>query len=426
MRRASIAIACVGCGASGVDIHVTAPPGVEQVELFVAPYPCKPGDNAPTCDRGVAWDDGGGKREGSIFILDVDESTAGILADDGSFRFTLHTDGGAADTIKRMVFVGYGDAAGAQPVAAAWLTNVALPTGSAEEWRITLDAVEPVPTTTAPPAGDTHRLHVWTRERASSSRCVVGEYWHEGMVEREFLVPPGDTDCDDIDEAKECDPYWWQTPGARPPLADASCVTNLHPTEELPTPVCLLGGPACSEVGATTQACIPVTPTHCASKAMCSETCRTSLKSCVQSMSIATVKCRIPTDDLGRPCADAATLSMDFQALVSGSQNTCLPPSFSSVVPPPAFASPATIDGVTLTVQGDPSACMADVEWTGLHGIGAVFGLVAVPFNNDTASVLGLLLEFEPAACADVAPSCTTYLPQLDDVFACGRALAVK
>ena len=60
-----------------------------RVELLLAQTYCKPGESPEMCDTGIAWDTSDGKKEGAIFLLDVDDVTTAEKLDDGSFRFTI-------------------------------------------------------------------------------------------------------------------------------------------------------------------------------------------------------------------------------------------------------------------------------------------------------------------------------------------------
>lgn len=410
-------------------------PGVERVELLLAQTYCKPGESPEMCDTGIAWDTSDGKKEGAIFLLDVDDVTTAEKLDDGSFRVRIEPSPGLPTFVERLVVLGYADDTGrTAPIAMARLNHVEIPEVG-ETWRITLGAVEAVPPKAAPPGRDAVRVHTWNGEPGSLTRCLVMEKWHDDgrMVDREFLVPPGDTDCDAV--VNECDAYWWNSPGTSSPLSEASCATNAFPAIELPnriTPPCLLGGAACSELAPTSEGCVPVKPTTCLSTKACTDLCVDDPVGCIEDHQIAAWYCQIPTQGDGKPCVDANntianTWTLDLGTLVGNSSNSCDRISLAELRPDPTFTlGSLTLGTITVSEQSNApqQGCLVPMQWNGVVAATSTVahGLVHVPFSNTTSSIVALRLQFVIDGCETLDIRCTPYIDASDDTIACGTA----
>lgn len=428
MRRLVTLCAVAGCGSStGADIRVTAPPGVARVELFVGET-CKPGGNSETCDTAVAWDLSNGKLEGEVFILDVDAVTEADPLDDTHFRIQLKAPD-PQRTLKRMVFLGYTPLVGTseQILAATVLHDVDIKTSTGEQWEIELTPIEEIPAQPSlfPPGRDVDRVHVWNRSEGALARCVVHESWRSGQVTREFLVPPGDTDCDDVDV--ECDPYYWNDPGSVSSSA-LSC-TTVGSVDAARGTSCLFGGKACSELDAVSD-CAPAVPSHCAGTKACLAGCQADLGACIGALQLATFSCTVPSDASGQPCvntsgSDFDVIPLDVSALVGGSPSNCggtvelavptLSPSFQDPLPIGTISLEQVIDPTT------PGGCHMRVKWSGSRGNTEQYPLLlAIPLDNGTVVVPSMLLSISFNSC-DTPPSCSPSIASTDDILDCAH-----
>lgn len=433
-----------GCESSAfVDIRISAPAGVERVDLFIAPNICQPGNQVPSCANALSWDESSRKVPGEIYILDVDATTTATRLDDGTFRIDLKTaqppPSDNPNHVARMLFVGYADPAGDTATSAAMLDYVDLPLKSAQQWHVELTdvvAVPPVKPTVTKPAADADRLHFWNRSADTLARCVVFERWRDGNVERDFLVPPGDTDCDD--KQNECDPFWWNAAAKPPAPVDATCLTRQYPLAGAPGTVggtCQPGGLACSETGAAgTDVCTPVSPLYCLTGGFCSPACASDLSLCIENGSIAHVRCTIPHNDLGRPCTGDDSAEVDLSLLGGSNPNlTCDLPRFARIMPPlTGFMNPTMLGSVgllaTASLQPILSGCTATLTWSGDMALDHYqVGAIAVRLSNDTTAVIGLVLDFgtDPPGTSTcnlgASMMCTTTISTNDDATHCAE-----
>ena len=116
--------------------------------------------------------------------------------------------------------------------------------------------------------GDTTRdrvgLDVWTTQAGET--CIGAENTNALRVGRgaaAFIVPEGDTDCDDVLAANECDPFGYLTENAAGDPNNLLCVTHFPVSDPAGPVACMIGGASCNEANpngvtcGTTNVCVP-------------------------------------------------------------------------------------------------------------------------------------------------------------------------
>lgn len=428
MRALALASLLVGCAEPPevVGLEIGAPSSVQRVELYIAPLSCGDDDRVThACDTQLAWDTAPRKVDGDTFILDASLVTVATRVGDGQFRIDLKpAPESRGRSIERLLVVGYPDETGAgAPNAATMLQHLELPR-EPQRWHIELGAVEPMDDTT--PTTDVQRLHMWSDEVDSPNRCIVMERWLDGgaKVRRDFLVPFGDTDCDNA--PVECDPFWFDAPVPSGP-ADAVCTVST-PLPGHSGSTCQLGAYTCSEQTTSGQACTPITPLYCLADAMCLDDCFDSGLACIN-QGLAHIVCDIYTNEQGGECVNDAPAFLGLSELAASPLADCGLPVFGAFAMPFAnLTNPGMVGPIRLTAT--PSAnmsmsCAADITWSGMPLMGGKsYGVAKVPLPNGTASILGIVVDVHFNGCNLGQPNaCYLVMKDGDSASHCGPLL---
>lgn len=319
-----VLLAAAACSsARGADLEIAVPVQADEVDVFVAPYQCS------DCDSAVGWDNSNGKRGADgVFKLDVDQVTVAQPLGNGHYRVVLV--GKDSNPVARIVIVAF--QAGTVK-AAAVLQDVVLPVHRAETWDVPLDAsVVDVPPGDPRPTSDGWRLRAWPPMQQTTSRCVVSEVFSNGMMQREFYLRPGDTDCDGVSPDKECDPFYYLDPGSAT-IDTVSCIQTF-PWPTMNNSTCMLGGMGCSEISTNPTGCVRVQPEYCAAQSLCDTTCTAALETCVHDGQISAIHCTAITPGLDVACANGYAATFTMAPLVGASMQTCDEMRFDNAQPP--------------------------------------------------------------------------------------------
>jgi hypothetical protein len=400
LATAAVAVASVACGgARGADLEITAPVAADEVALFVAPSPCAD----PECEQSVAWDTSGGKRHGdTVFLLDTDDETRATDLGGGRYRAILVGHGDRDQKVGRVLVVAFHQGV---PIASRRLQDVIVPGAGAETWNVSLAEVIDIPAGDPSPARDGWRVHAWVATGASVGRCVVTELASNGNLVRELYLRPSDTDCDGLAAARECDPFYYLDPGSAN-VDQANCVTiAAWPSGDH---TCLVGGPGCSEIATTTNACLPVTPEYCAPNAVCDSTCFGGLRACVHAGQVAAIHCTAIAVAADTPCSGTYDAPLSLAALVANSTTTCDALGFAPENRLPALQFdpawlPAATGSPSFTAQATSGAA-CDYVLTMKPAAASVFapsyyGVVDVPLSNGRHDVVPIEVLITFAAC---------------------------
>ena len=305
MRRLALTFVLAACGDHGVELSVSVPPEICadttscHVELLIAPDECREGHQVPHCDRGVAWDTATQKPDGKIFILNTDAIWTAPVDADRFARFRL--DAVASEsTIARLIVIGYH---GKSVIGMSRLTDLSIPLPRGEAWQIHLDP--PLRDIADQSHGGEDHVHIWERHDPAMSKCLVLQHPNDPAGELEFVVPPGDTDCDD--EAIECDPFWAHY------KSRADCVTLEGPIDP---GTCTIGNNSCADgISAQGGTCVQLSQEVCMVSTICRD-CPKFADDCVKGAlddafnngsDMMHVTCSYPYNAIsGAPCTDNA------------------------------------------------------------------------------------------------------------------------
>ncbi len=431
--RGVAALVCVVLGAcdDGVVIEVRPAPGTKpgSVDIYLGLDPCLKNDDPNTpCD---ALQPPGAKQalRGDVFFRDANETFTVDADADGIARLKLKSSEAGAQL---PIIVAVDDA---QSMAA-----IALDVDLDKTSRYVMELAPAKGSLgTGQPAGV--YLQIWNKMKEPKTSCLGFELVstddnNTRNVDRYFVVPKEDPDCDDFDASNfECNPLAYQATSS-PSIDKVSCVKAFAE----PVSACRLGGPGCvdgvqgSTVCGPSEFCVPNTfCTTCSNR-----TTAADLRTCLASTIAATtgtphIECGLPmqlsSDNTHLdPCEGAATFLYDATASVG----TCLDgPALiekPGAMEPLAFVDQIELPGdqngatsIMFRMRRD-SGCNYKMEWGGQAGLQAVLLEPAVArFATEQSSLL-VPIHFTVVKDGCVAPfSCHLegFTNRTDDLWRC-------
>lgn len=245
-------IAClVACGDEAIVIEVdTAAAPTETVELFVGTGAC----DEPACEAGIQPPGTASKLAGKIYFRDGAKRFTSNVDAQGVARFRLEPSD-LGDEVRFLLAVGAptGTATGAVLVKPIDPASGPLRVKAALTPVAQFDPANPVATEDG--------VQIWS-DAGGVSTCVMFQRVKDGgEIDRQFVVPDADRDCDAIDPDR-CDEYIPDASTKPTSLADARCgiVDNTQS-------YCQLGGFQCSDRTGGMGACAPMP--YCVDLAAC-------------------------------------------------------------------------------------------------------------------------------------------------------------
>ncbi len=242
-----------------IDVGST---GATSVELYVGNRRCTgPGEQGFRCDGGIAPPSIAAHLDGDVWYRD-DRIPYFAVVKDGKATFRLQAD--LATTLPIAIAVG-SKGPETSALGTATLRDVAVPVDDARIVRATLVAAGEVQPSTGSATED--RAMVWNQREDGVSSCVVVEHWSNGQVDRDFIVPPDDPDCDHI--ADECDPGAYL--GSQLASADDAVPQCLiAPTNDTTDAACKLGAFGCTDQDGPDSTCARLVKDVCVPRTFCS------------------------------------------------------------------------------------------------------------------------------------------------------------
>lgn len=260
------------------------------------------------------------KLRGDTYFLDgpADGTTPMTVLDivDGQVVWNLQDPDGPS-SLALVVAVAY-DGQG-KVVGIAKMYDVDVPANDAVAYVLQLEAAKQMaPSDTTDPPG----LRVWPWRKANApmtAACLGIEHSDgSGRVERLWLVPEDDPDCDEA--TIECDEFLYRADYSD---AASSCIipAEVAGTAHIP---CKLGQKSCQD-NVTAGGCVPRSaPPYCLANALCDpEACLDDPSSC-QNVDSSGVGCDMPVDENGAVC-DLSTLGAGPLRVALGTGNGLFP-----------------------------------------------------------------------------------------------------
>ena len=423
----------VGCWNDEPGLHLevrTGGTGATRIELYLATRPCTSCANLLR-PKGVHT-----KLPGPVWLLDGDTMvrTPNTVYDvkAGKVVFDLLPPAAADVDIEYIVAVGYEPEG--KVVGVAKLTGVTIPHDRAKFWKIALDeAADQASSPALQPEGN--RVWVWRRSSAATAdlaACIGIEHSDGKTIERTWLVPADDTDCDEVPANVECDRFNYQAMGTSD-LDKANCATATSAPTVVPAGACLLGGPSCID-GSSNSSCGPVLPYFCLPSVVCaSSSCRQDLVACVANGLVTHFKITMPATTNMGPCeADTSQNSVivDLSALVPTkpglTRARCTDIKFARLDVNNAITltTDFTPNGATFTAGQLAAPCSFLFSWTaGNVSTQALFTFLDLALSNGTHELLPVRIDLQPADC-NAAPdaSVTPHYTAADQLSSCALA----
>jgi hypothetical protein len=397
--RAVTALLVLAACEEGIVLEVHVHPEVPstRVELFLAL------DKCADCS-GLQLEKEGAPRPGPVYYRDGDPDAIAPVDSDGIARFRLEPSA-QGDRFKIALAVGRDD----RPVNSAMTTAAAViaPLELGDGPRVIVTDLEKAATTLPDPtnAADGRYLSIWRQDSGNQTACVAFERWKGGVVDRAFIVPQSDPDCDGPADCK-----------GNEYAAGSKIVPSLEKPESLtctgtfmigsaPRMPCMLGGELCIDGEAPGRPCGP--SFTCVADALCM--CDTADRGCLSTALVSNLpqprfSCHFPIESAGgsdyRACPGTSRALADLGALGLTCTSALQMSPIEKPVGPFASDMTLTIGGRTVMVASPPvsflAPCSFDVVWQGSVGL-------VGPVATQTTAVAMLELGGDPERRALVA-----------------------
>lgn len=426
-----IALCMAGCFSDrGLAIEVdVGDTGATSVELYLGERGCSPGDNQAgiNCES-IAPPEATIALEGHVFFRDDPEP-------DGPAPYTAEVKGGkatfviTAETARTLpIVIAVGNPSGDQGMrGVATLHDLDVPAGSGRIVRTTLVPTKQVIPGEVNPVNE-DRVLVWEKMEPLNS-CVVVEHWKDGQVDREFVVPEGDPDCDDVDVMLECNAAAYHGTSD----AGMSSVPSCFVPEGSG---CVLGSRACSDDGVpTSDACAAQQEgTICVPSQFCG--CTGLEPACMQiEMDLGVlphITCTIPTTAEGNLCSNNNSMLMDLAEFYPSA--SCDQPRLGSLQLAALSTNTNTFSfgGAVMALESPGSPCNFSIIWkSGTHMLSQArveYGVVQLQ-TGDRITLVPITFDFTDELGQDTCDTqmffCTPPDPPLDPLdplWTCAQA----
>jgi len=434
MRGAFVIALCVtGCFSDrGVAIEVdVGETGATSVELYIGKEACV--DNRPAgAGCSTILPPGAPATQGNDNVWFRDDSSRYMADVKGrTATFQLKAD----KAIKIPFIVAVGSDKPMHPVGTARLSDLEIPINTARIVTTTLINANPVlPRPTDPKNTTDDRVMVWDKASSPSSpsSCVVVEHWERGQpVQRDFVVPFEDLDCDGFPNTNDCNANAsGSTPGGLAPQPNCFGADT--------SGACLLGSLGCADSGGTVSGtCAPQNLQHdqeavCVPSQFCAPSCTNLDPKCPQgliddgSSQVPRIECHIPRSVEGNLCVgdSSAPINLDMfyplsqkcdQLQLGAFQFTTLSTN----------STTHTFGGAVMDLSSLKTPCNFAITWkSGTRNpldMMADHGMIQLQ-SGDRVALLPLVLRFEPpATCALGQFKCTFAGNMSDSLWACAR-----
>jgi hypothetical protein len=260
----------------------------------------------------------------------------------------VHIEASGPNEVVQLVVLGL-DSTGT-PLQAAQVHDVPVPSGGTQNLNVTLDDAMPVTSTEEgqqPHADGTYAL-TWTSTNAPTD-CLVFERWDSGTVQRTFIVPENDADCDGYlkGDPLECDPYYYDFSSKNATTSRPSCALPIPVPAPSGLHTCTLGAQGCTDGVGPNGTCAQLpAPETCLSDAICASTCAQpdstdSFYGCATTSISANggtvMRCNFyEVTDAGTPCPTGGSIldptsgEVSADTLFTGTTHTCKDISFAA------------------------------------------------------------------------------------------------
>ena len=422
----------VGCWNDEPGLHLEVREGgtgATRIELYLATRPCA------GCMDLLKPKGARNKLPGDTWLLDGNlvAPTPNTVYEvkSGKVIFDLLPPDAKDVDIEYVVAVGF-DADG-NVVGVAKLTGVTIPFDRAKFWRIALDAAtDRVSSPALKPEGN--RVWVWRRSDPSTSSlaaCVGIEHSDGKTVERTWLVPEDDTDCDGID--LECDKFNYQAMGTTD-LGNASCVTAAVKPPGVTGPTCLLGGQACID-GHADLSCGPVDPYYCVPNGLCANPACTSaamIPQCVLMNIASHLKVAFPAETSLEFCQNGGGIAPRAQidlnpllrpTMLTTAVTSCTEIAFfnlglQNIDPKPEY----DIGSARFRIESLAAPCTFDLVWDkGPLPMSDLYAGLDITLANGFHLALPLRIEAVMNVCGSAAPEPILKVTNGDSLTSCAR-----
>jgi hypothetical protein len=258
---------------------------------------------------------------------------------------------------------------------------------------------------------------VWNQQENDGSSCVVVEHWANNQVERDFIVPATDPDCDSIQQ--ECDPGGYL--GSR--LDGPTCL--VAPANDGPSNACRLGAFGCTDKDGPNNLCASLRDEVCVPEVFCGCPLPTPTDDCLrgklegQAERVPHIACTIRVN-VAEVC-DSDSDPIDLRGRLGN--DGCEPPRMSPLRLN-ELASPSrsrNFGGIDLELISQDPACGFAVQInTGRHLPGTEFGAIRLK-NRAGAVLVPIRFDFVPdVLCMPRPMDCRAVNFDVDDpMWAC-------
>lgn len=266
------ALVLAACAGSDIEIEIHANDDTMRVELFVV--------SLPMCSdcAGIRPQGATSMLAGDVYFRDPSPAFEDEVDGDQIAHFRLRSGDLGETKVEKIIAVGYGPNG---------VTGVALLTGfdvADGPFRLIaeLDRVQVDVLSDTPPEDD-RRVQVWSQGSADVAKCIGFETWDSSggsgqRVERRFVVPLDDRDCDAVTGDKECRADEYET-HVEPGLDTSSCFDRFGTADG--GTACMLGGAYCVDGKGPATSCGPTG--YCVPDNLCDRCAGLSPMACIGS-----------------------------------------------------------------------------------------------------------------------------------------------